>query len=152
MRRCYAAQQGKFGEVAGYLERASQLDADFKHAALEDPDLEPYWRSLAPRRTNNGISKHTYERPARRARPRACGMKPLEKTTFSTLFSHSDDLLPQEFLPEHYPPADAKIYVNFLANRPNDRADAGVCRRRLPSHYGLHWASQEISLTPSILP
>ena len=45
---CYAAQQGKFAEVAGYLERASLLDADCKPAALADPDLEPYWKSLNP--------------------------------------------------------------------------------------------------------
>lgn len=47
---CYAAQQGQFAEVAGYLERASRLDADCKEAALKDPDLEPYWKSLNPSR------------------------------------------------------------------------------------------------------
>jgi predicted Zn-dependent protease len=45
---CYASLQGKFDQVASLLGRASVLEPEFKAHALEDPDLEPYWRSLKP--------------------------------------------------------------------------------------------------------
>jgi tetratricopeptide (TPR) repeat protein len=43
---CYSSLQGNFDLVADLLEKASELDPDFEKLALEDPDLEPYWRSL----------------------------------------------------------------------------------------------------------
>ena len=44
---CYEAQMGRLELAKTHLKRATQIDAKFKLLALEDPDLEPLWESLA---------------------------------------------------------------------------------------------------------
>ena len=44
---CYEAQMGSLNRAKAHLKRATEIDAKFKLMALEDPDLEPLWASLA---------------------------------------------------------------------------------------------------------
>jgi tetratricopeptide (TPR) repeat protein len=44
---CYESQLGNPGRAKAHLTRATQFDAKFRLMALEDPDLEPLWASLA---------------------------------------------------------------------------------------------------------
>jgi tetratricopeptide (TPR) repeat protein len=44
---CYEAQMGNLGRAKAHLERATEIEAKFRLMALEDPDLEPLWASLA---------------------------------------------------------------------------------------------------------
>lgn len=43
---CYAAQLGHLDEARERLGRAFELDSNLRLLALEDPDLEPLWKSL----------------------------------------------------------------------------------------------------------
>jgi len=44
---CYEAQIGSLDRAKAYLKRATEIDPKFRLMALEDPDLEPLWPSLA---------------------------------------------------------------------------------------------------------
>jgi tetratricopeptide (TPR) repeat protein len=44
---CYEVQMGSIDQAKAHLKRATEIDAKFKLLALEDPDLEPLWASLA---------------------------------------------------------------------------------------------------------
>ncbi len=44
---CYEAQIGKLAQAKANLKRATQIDGRFRLMALDDPDLEPLWDSLA---------------------------------------------------------------------------------------------------------
>ena len=44
---CYEAQMERLESAKTHLKRATQINAKFKLLALEDPDLEPLWASLA---------------------------------------------------------------------------------------------------------
>ena len=44
---CYEAQMGSLDRAKAHLKRATEIDAKFRLMALEDPDLEPLWASLA---------------------------------------------------------------------------------------------------------
>jgi tetratricopeptide (TPR) repeat protein len=44
---CYEAQLGNLARAKQHLNRATEIDSNFKLVALEDPDLEPLWTSWA---------------------------------------------------------------------------------------------------------
>ena len=44
---CYESQLGNLERAKAHLTRATEIDAKFRLMALEDPDLEPLWASLA---------------------------------------------------------------------------------------------------------
>src|SRR4030095_8801584 len=44
---CYEAQMGNLDRAQAHLKRATQIEAKVRLMALEDPDLEPLWASLA---------------------------------------------------------------------------------------------------------
>jgi hypothetical protein len=44
---CYEAQMGGLNRAKAHLKRATEPDPKFRLMALEDPDLEPVWASLA---------------------------------------------------------------------------------------------------------
>jgi hypothetical protein len=44
---CYKAQLGNLNEAKAHLTRAAKADGKFSLTALDDPDLEPLWASLA---------------------------------------------------------------------------------------------------------
>ena len=44
---CYEAQMGSLDRAKAHLKRATEIDEKFRLMALEDPDLEPLWASLA---------------------------------------------------------------------------------------------------------
>jgi tetratricopeptide (TPR) repeat protein len=44
---CYETQMGNLDRAKAHLKRATKLDAKFRLMALDDPDLEPLWESLA---------------------------------------------------------------------------------------------------------
>ena len=44
---CYEAQLGNIATAKKHLSRATKLDPKFSMMALDDPDLEPLWESLA---------------------------------------------------------------------------------------------------------
>jgi len=44
---CYEAQMGSLSRAKAHLKRATEIDAKFRLMALEVPDLEPLWASLA---------------------------------------------------------------------------------------------------------
>jgi tetratricopeptide (TPR) repeat protein len=44
---CYEAQMGSLDWAKDYLKRATEIDARFRLTALDDPDWEPLWASLA---------------------------------------------------------------------------------------------------------
>jgi hypothetical protein len=44
---CYEAQMGNLDQAKANLERATRIDPRFRLIALEDPDLQPLWGSLA---------------------------------------------------------------------------------------------------------
>ncbi len=44
---CYKAQMGKLDQAKAHLKRATRIEPKFRLMALEDPDLEPIWGSLA---------------------------------------------------------------------------------------------------------
>ena len=44
---CYEAQMGSLDRAKAHLKRATEIDAKFRLMALDDPDLEPLWASLA---------------------------------------------------------------------------------------------------------
>jgi hypothetical protein len=39
---------GSLGRAKAHLKRATEIEAKFRLTALDDPDLEPLWASLAP--------------------------------------------------------------------------------------------------------
>jgi tetratricopeptide (TPR) repeat protein len=44
---CYEAQMGSLDRAKSHLKQATVIDPKFSLMALEDPDLEPLWASLA---------------------------------------------------------------------------------------------------------
>jgi len=44
---CYECQLGDLPAAKGYLKRAFDLAPTFRSTALDDPDLEPLWHSIA---------------------------------------------------------------------------------------------------------
>jgi len=44
---CYETQLGNLDQAKAHLKRATKINPKFKLMALEDPDLEPLWTSLA---------------------------------------------------------------------------------------------------------
>jgi hypothetical protein len=44
---CYGAKIGSLDRAKAHLKRATEIEAKFRLMALEDPDLEPLWASLA---------------------------------------------------------------------------------------------------------
>jgi tetratricopeptide (TPR) repeat protein len=44
---CYESQMGNLDRARAHLTRAIELDAKFRLMALDEPDLEPLWASLA---------------------------------------------------------------------------------------------------------
>jgi len=44
---CYESQLGNIDRAKAHLRRATEIDAKFRLMALDDPDLEPLWESLA---------------------------------------------------------------------------------------------------------
>jgi hypothetical protein len=44
---CYEAQLGKLDIAKSHLARATKADPKFSLMAMDDPDLEPLWASLA---------------------------------------------------------------------------------------------------------
>jgi tetratricopeptide (TPR) repeat protein len=43
---CYDCQLGRIDSARDYLNQVFEIDAQWRLAALEDPDLEPLWQSL----------------------------------------------------------------------------------------------------------
>jgi tetratricopeptide (TPR) repeat protein len=50
---CYEAQMGNLERAKAHLERATTIDEKSKSIALEDPDMEPLWNSLATGLSND---------------------------------------------------------------------------------------------------
>ncbi len=44
---CYEAQLGNLDQAKAHLKRATRIEPKFRLMALDDPDLEPLWESLA---------------------------------------------------------------------------------------------------------
>jgi tetratricopeptide (TPR) repeat protein len=44
---CYEAQMGSLERAKAHLKRATEIDAKYRVMALEDPDVEPLWATLA---------------------------------------------------------------------------------------------------------
>ena len=44
---CYEAQMGNLDPAKAHLKRATKADPKFRLMAMDDPDLEPLWVSLA---------------------------------------------------------------------------------------------------------